>query len=92
MWLYLAALALIGVIIVVLVGSWKGAHPPAEETPGTPDDVEELLSRASEEGRRLTAEDLGAVRLRPAVRGYRMDQVDRLIDALQAQLEQAQRP
>lgn len=37
-------------------------------------------------GRLLTAEDLAAVRFSTALRGYRMDEVDALLDRLQADL------
>lgn len=92
MWLYLAALTLIGLIVVILVGAWNGAQPPQDETPGSPDDVDELLARRAEEGAGITAEDLDAVQLQSGVRGYRMDQVDRLLDALKDQLRASERP
>jgi DivIVA domain-containing protein len=40
----------------------------------------------------LTAEDLRGLRLTTAVRGYRTDEVDALIDRLAAQLEQTRDP
>ncbi len=88
MWLYLLALALIGLIVVVLLGRWEPARVPEEESPAAGgDDVDQLLSSAA--GRPLTADDLDQVQFDSAVRGYRMDQVDKLIDALAAQLRQA---
>lgn len=85
MWLYLLAVGIIGVIIVVLVGTWSGAAAPAEESPAQAgDDVDELLQRT--EPGALSARDLEQVQFDSAVRGYRMDQVDKLIDAVAAQL------
>lgn len=88
LWLYLIALAVIGVVVVLLVGKWEGAAAPPEESPAAvPDPVDELLARRRPGG--LQAEDLVAVQLDPAVRGYRMDQVDKLLDALAQQLGEA---
>lgn len=84
LWLYLIALAVLGTVIVVLLGRWDGAQPPAEEGPGFADDVDELLRRTG--SGRITAEDLDGLVFDSAPRGYRMDQVDRLLDALSAQL------
>lgn len=85
MWLYLLALVIIGVIVVVLVGTWGGAAAPAEESPAQAgDDIDELLQRTGPGG--LSARHLETVQFDSAVRGYRMDQVDKLIDALAAQL------
>lgn len=85
MWLYLMAVVIIGVIVVVLVGAWGGADAPAEESPAQAgDDIDELLQRV--EPGALTARHLEEIRFDSAVRGYRMDQVDKLIDALAAQL------
>lgn len=85
MWLYLLALIVIGIIVVVLVGRWEGAAAPKEEYGSRgDDDVDLLLERARAEG--IAAHDLEEVQFDSAVRGYRMDQVDRLIDALAAQL------
>lgn len=88
LWLYLIALAVLGAILVVLIGRWDGAHPPQEEGRGAaPDDVDELLSHAGPAG--ITARDLDEVVLDSAPRGYRMDQVDKLLDALAVQLRGA---
>ena len=88
MWLYLLALVIIGVIIVVLMGKWDGAAAPDEESPAAADDgIDQLLQRLGPEG--LTAGHLEEVRFDSAVRGYRMDQVDKLIEALAAQLRKA---
>lgn len=40
----------------------------------------------------LDADDVRRVRFRTALRGYRMDEVDALLDRLAAQLDQADRP
>lgn len=85
LWLYLIALAVLGAVIVVLIGRWDGAEIPEEEGPGAePDDVDELLSRLGPEG--VSARDLDEVILDSAPRGYRMDQVDKLLDAVAARL------
>lgn len=89
MWLYFAALAVIGLIVTVLAGRWGGAQPSAEEAPGSPDGLEEVLAHAASEDRELTAQDLDAVQLQTGFRGYRMDQVDRLLDVLRDQLAEA---
>ncbi|WP_022871889.1 DivIVA domain-containing protein [Nesterenkonia alba] len=86
MWLYLVALAILGLVVVVFIGRWSGAEAPAEESPATAgDDVDQLLARA--EGH-LTAEDVDAVEFDSAARGYRMDQVDKLLAALSEQLRE----
>lgn len=88
MWLYLLALAIIGLVILALAGPWKGEPAPREESPEAGgDDVDLLLSRAADQG--LSAEDLETVQFDSAVRGYRMDQVDKLLDALTEQLRHA---
>ncbi|MDZ5076338.1 DivIVA domain-containing protein [Nesterenkonia sp. HG001] len=87
-WLYLLAVALLGVVVVLLVGRAEGAEPPAEET--TADEVAELL--ADRAAAPLSAADLRGIRLQPALRGYRMEQVDRLLDALADQLETGRNP
>lgn len=88
LWLYLIALAVLGVVLVVLMGRWDGARPPEEEGPGAvPDGVDDLLSCLGPEG--ITARELDEVVLDSAPRGYRMDQVDKLLEAVSAQLRQA---
>lgn len=90
MWLYLLALAIIGVIILLLIGRWDGAVAPEEESGGAlNDDVGRLLAELREDPQssgRITAEHLEQVSFDPALRGYRMDQVDALLDALAEQL------
>lgn len=89
MWLYVIAVAVLGVIVVLLVGRWDGAQPPKEEPPaGGPHPVATLLAERGEQG--VRAEDLERVELATAVRGYRMDQVDALLDALAQQLRRAE--
>lgn len=84
-WLYLLALVIIGAIVVVLMGKWDGAAAPGEESPATADDpVDQLLRESGAEG--LTAQHLDAVQFDSALRGYRMDQVDKLVEALASQL------
>ncbi|RJN32880.1 DivIVA domain-containing protein [Nesterenkonia natronophila] len=85
MWLYVVALLILCVIVVLLVGKWDGAAAPREEPPaGGPSAVDNLLAQRVE--RDLSAADLDRVEFDTAVRGYRMDQVDQLLDALAEQL------
>ena|SRR5690625_5267574 len=84
-WLYLLALVIIGAIVVVLIGKWDGAAAPSEESPATAEDsVDQLLRDAGAAG--LTAQHLDEVQFDSALRGYRMDQVDKLLDALASQM------
>ncbi|GAB3187426.1 DivIVA domain-containing protein [Nesterenkonia suensis] len=87
-WLYLLSVALLGAVVVLLVGRAEGVQAPAEEAPA--DEVADLL--AAREGAPITAADLRQVRLQPALRGYRMEQVDRLLDALAEQLDDRRDP
>jgi DivIVA domain-containing protein len=85
MWLYVVALLILCVIVVLLVGKWEGAAAPREEPPaGGPSAVDHLLTERAEQG--LSAADLDRVEFDTGVRGYRMDQVDQLLDALAEQL------
>lgn len=87
-WLYVAALVVLGAIVIVLIGRWEGAAGPVEESPSAAaDDVDQLLEGLGSQG--LTAGHLEEVRFDSAVRGYRMDQVDKLLAALAAQLRTA---
>lgn len=84
-WLYLLALVIIGIVVVVLIGKWDGAAAPSEESPAQAEDpVDRLLRRADADG--LTTQHLDEVQFDSALRGYRMDQVDKLIDAMASQL------
>ena len=85
LWLNILALLIITVVVVLLVGKWNGEPAPREDTPEDSSSVDELLRRT---GGTLTAADLEAVELDSSVRGYRMDQVDKLLDALVDQLRQ----
>lgn len=85
MWLYFLALVIIGAIVVVLIGKWDGAAAPGEESPANAEDhIDRLLRSAGPDG--LRAQDLEEVQFDSAPRGYRMDQVDKLIDALASQV------
>ncbi|WP_044493224.1 DivIVA domain-containing protein [Nesterenkonia massiliensis] len=89
LWLYLLALVLIGLIIMLLVGRWDGAEIPQEEgTVGGAHSVLHLLQRSAGN---IRAEDLEQLRFDSGVRGYRMDQVDALVDALVQQLQAQQK-
>lgn len=89
MWLFVVAVVALGVVVVLLVGAWDGEPAPREESPAAlGDSVDELLAEAGAEG--LTADHLEQVRFDAAPRGYRMEQVDKLLEALTAQLREAQ--
>ncbi|MCH8562085.1 DivIVA domain-containing protein [Nesterenkonia sp. YGD6] len=88
LWLYLLAVVLLALVVAALLGRWDGASAPREETDLGESDVDDLLRRRAE--KHITADDLQEVRLDSAVRGYRMDQVDRLLDALGQQLRELQ--
>lgn len=88
LWLYLLAVVLLAMTVAALLGRWAGAAVPREESDLDESDVDDLLRRRAEGP--ISAEDLQEVRLDSAVRGYRMDQVDRLLDALGKQLREQQ--
>ncbi|GAA1453663.1 DivIVA domain-containing protein [Nesterenkonia lacusekhoensis] len=84
MWLYLAALAILGVIVLLLMGRWEGVAAPEEESGAALQDfAHQDLSAGA-----ITPEHLEEVRFDSALRGYRMDQVDALLDALAQQLRE----
>lgn len=88
-WLFVIAVVALGVVVVLLVGAWDGEPAPREESPAAlPDPVDELLAEAGGEG--LTADHLEQVKFDGSPRGYRMEQVDKLLDALTAQLRETQ--
>lgn len=68
----------VGAVAVVFAGGGGSAAPAYDDRPdtGLPDD-----------GRPLTAGDLRAVRLGTAVRGYRADEVDDLLERLARQID-----
>lgn len=90
LWLYLLAVVLLAMVVAALLGRWEGAAVPEEDTDLAECDVDVLLRRGP--ARPITVDDLQEVRLDSAVRGYRMDQVDRLLDALGEQLRELQGP
>ncbi|NLS09544.1 DivIVA domain-containing protein [Nesterenkonia sp. MY13] len=85
LWLNILALLIIAVVVVLLLGKWNGEPAPREDTPENLSSVDQLLERTHGV---LSADDLENVELDPAVRGYRMDQVDKLLDALAQQLRE----
>ncbi|GAB3999448.1 DivIVA domain-containing protein [Nocardioides marmoraquaticus] len=77
-WFFAVLLVLVvGAVAVVFAGGGGSAAPAYDDRPdsGLPDD------------RPLTAGDLRGVRLSTAVRGYRADEVDDLLERLARQLE-----
>ena len=84
-WLYLLALVIIGAIVLLLMGRWDGAAAPEEESGAALRSPEALRGPDG----RIDPEDLEQVRFDPALRGYRMDQVDALLDALAEELREA---
>ncbi|WP_218220574.1 DivIVA domain-containing protein [Nesterenkonia sp. Act20] len=90
LWLSLLALVLLVGVVAAILGRWEGAAVPQPDgAAGATSDVDELLRRRAQT--EITPADLEELRLDSAVRGYRMDQVDRLLDALEAQLREAER-
>ena len=75
-WLYLLAVAILGAVVVLLIGRAEGAPPPDADAGG--DDVTRLLTERAKSP--LTAGDLREVELTTALRGYRMDEVDQLLE------------
>lgn len=76
-WLWVVALVvIIGAIAVVVAGRDDAMAEVYDDRP----DV------TLPTGRPLTADDIAAVRLSTGVRGYRMDEVDALLDRIQADL------
>jgi DivIVA domain-containing protein len=89
LWLSLLALVLLVGVVAAILGRWEGAAVPEPDgSAGATSDVDELLRRRAQT--EITSADLEELRLDSAVRGYRMDQVDRLLDVLQAQLQEAE--
>jgi DivIVA domain-containing protein len=77
MWLWVIVIVVvIGVVAVLAVGSDEAMVEAYDDRPDA----------TLPAGRPLTAEDLAAVRFSTAVRGYRMDEVDALVNRLQADL------
>lgn len=70
------AIGLLGVVVAVALGRIGG---------GLAEPTSSLPSTGLPE-RELRPDDLGAVRFAPALRGYRMDQVDQVIDRLADEL------
>ena len=85
MWLFLVALAILGVIVLLLMGRWDGAPAPQEESGASHQGPTRDQLSAGE----ITPEHLEEVRFDSALRGYRMDQVDALLDTLARQLREA---
>jgi DivIVA domain-containing protein len=79
MWFWVLVVVLaIAAITVLLVGSGSTLSDVYEDRP----------DRTIPVGRPLTADDLSEIRFTTAMRGYRMDEVDALVDRLRADLLQ----
>ena len=76
--LLLLIIGVLGLVIAVAAGSISGGLGDAAWS--TPD--------PARQGGPVTAHDLEQVRFAPALRGYRMDQVEALLDRLRDQLAQ----
>lgn len=87
LWLYVLAVVIIGVIVVILAGRWDGEPGLQEESPAVLGDGVDDLMQQVQEGT-LNAESLRSVRLDTAVRGYRADQVDRLLEILAQHMQE----
>lgn len=66
----LTGIAILGVVALVASGSGDGLEPPASDRPGP----------WMPAGRPVSGDDLRQVRFGLSVRGYRMDEVDRLLE------------
>ncbi|WP_068403368.1 DivIVA domain-containing protein [Kribbia dieselivorans] len=78
-WVVLAVVAVVVVAAVAALVTGRIPYDPmAEATTSTP---ETMLPRGE-----VTAGDLAAIRFDTTLRGYRMDQVDAVLDALQTRL------
>ncbi|MGH3330754.1 MAG: DivIVA domain-containing protein [Nocardioidaceae bacterium] len=80
-WFFAVLLVLVMGVVVVVAGGWGGSM--AETYDDRPD------SRVQGDGP-LTSTDLRKVRFSTAFRGYRMSEVDALLDRLSAELDAAQ--
>ncbi|WP_121254954.1 DivIVA domain-containing protein [Nocardioides ferulae] len=81
MWLFAILIVLaMGVVAVVAAGRGEPLAPAYDDRPD---------ARVPADGP-LVADDLRRVRFSLALRGYRMSEVDALLDRLAAQLEQGQ--
>lgn len=79
MWIWVLILVLvIGAIGVLVVGRWGTMSEVYDDRP-------DLTIPG---GRPLTAEDIRSVRLTTGLRGYRMDEVDTLLDRIEADLRE----
>jgi DivIVA domain-containing protein len=77
MWFWVVVIVLmIGAVTVLLVGSGTSMSDAYDDRP----------DQAIPVGRPLTADDLEEVRFTTAMRGYRMDEVDALLDRFRADL------
>lgn len=83
MWFFaFVIVALLGAVAVVATGRGGSIGDVYDDRPD---------SRIQAEGR-LTAHDLRRVRFSTAFRGYRMSEVDALLDRLSAELEEKESP
>ena len=79
MWFFaFVIVALLGVVAVVASGRWGSLGEVYDDRPD---------SRVQADGP-LTSRDLASVRFTTAFRGYRMSEVDALLDRLTAELEE----
>ena len=82
MWFFaFVIVAILGVVAVVASGQWGTLGDVYDDRPD---------SRVQAEGP-LTAYDLATVRFTTAFRGYRMSEVDALLDRLTVELEKRER-
>ncbi len=78
--LIILAVLLIGLAAAFVLGRRAGLSM------GMPEPVSSAAGRGLPPGEEITSHALGAVRFDRAVRGYRMDQVDAVLDRLRAEL------
>lgn len=79
----------VGVVVILVIGA--AALAAAGHGDGLAEEYGDRPDVAVPEGP-LAADDVRAVRFTTAVRGYRMDEVDALLERLAAQLEGADTP
>lgn len=82
--LLLLVVLLIGLTAAAVMGKIGGFMPAPTSSQAFPG----VLSLSDDPARSLSAEEIGQLRFDQALRGYRMNQVDEVLDALRARLSE----